>query len=409
MSANDKTFGQKVKDFRLKRGLKQGVLADRSGLSQSEISRIEKGHVKGLKKETIEKLAEALEVKPHVLVRGTTFASLFDQPLLMPLGGATEEFPTIAYFASALTGLNDEQYQEVKELDSKVDEICNTYNSYNVALYRPIMNTSPKDKPKLPARLVYDTDQERVATADLVILAAIYPSLGAGMELQIALQSCSSIIILKKQGQPLSKMVIGCPARMIILEYNDLDDLESKLVNAMDELLPILAEFRYTHPQPENESANFRLGERIRQLREQRRYQVEDLARMVGVDTPCIETLEKKSEEISNPSLQLLRRLARALLTTESYLVSGQQNVDSRFIEHSEALMAYAEEVNMSAREVNQLWSAHYSTHKHDLSLLGVDNRAEVGDRKYWAEQFGKLKRSEKKASKNGKKERKLF
>lgn len=63
MFNNDKIFGDKIKLFRSQRGWNQELLADKAGLSQSEISKIEGGKVKG-ERETIQKLANALEVQP---------------------------------------------------------------------------------------------------------------------------------------------------------------------------------------------------------------------------------------------------------------------------------------------------------------------------------------------------------
>jgi len=45
------------------------------------------------------------------------------------------------------------------------------------------------------------------------------------------------------------------------------------------------------------------------------------------------------------------------------------------------------------------LWSGHVEKYKHDLSMLGVENRAEVGHRKYWEERYERLNE---KGAKNG-------
>jgi transcriptional regulator with XRE-family HTH domain len=400
MSNNDSKFGEKVRYFRTKKGWKQEVLAAEAGLNQSEISKIENGHVKGLKEDTIRKVANALELQPEALARGTTFAALFGQSPILPFGTVDQGPPLISYFASALTGLTNEQETEIKDLDQKVDEICRNYASYPIALYRPRLKTSPKDNPDVPAREVYEIDQERVATADLIILAAIFPSLGAGMELQLALQSCSSVILLKKSGQPLSRMVLGCPARLEIIEYNGLAELENKIVETIDHLLPFFAEFRFSHPQSANVSDELEFGKRMQQLREQRKLSHSDLARIVGVGTACIEALEAKSERITNPSLQMLRRIAKALYTSESYLISGQQSLDSTFLEHSEALRNLADEINMPVGDLNQLWNGHFEQYKYELSIPGVENRAEIGDKKYWVKRYEQFKKERAKGKK---------
>jgi transcriptional regulator with XRE-family HTH domain len=383
----DKVFGDKIKWLREKKGWKQDGLADKAKLSQPEISKIENGFVRG-GEETIQKLADAFEVPVKSLVINTSFAANFGIHPLFNTGNTNQSQPIVAYFASALTGLSDEQINEVAELDERVNTFCTEYSHYSVALYRPRLKTSPTGNPDVTPREVYDIDQERVASSDLVFLATIFPSLGAGMEIQLALQSCSSIILLKKKDQSLSRMVTGCPAVIEIVEYSSLAELDEKLAIAMDSLLPRIAELRLTNPQ---QQASFELGGRVRQLRIQRNYKEEQLARLVGVDTSYINSLESKPEHIINPSLEIIRRIAKALLTSESYLISGH-HVDSVFDEHFHELQIFAEEVSMSVPEFNLLWQGHTQTYKNDLSMTGVKNRAKTGTKKYWKEQFEGLK-----------------
>jgi transcriptional regulator with XRE-family HTH domain len=396
MDNNDSVFGAKVEFFRTRKGWKQGVLAEKAGLSQSEVSRIENGHIRGLKEETIRKLAEALEVRPEVLARGTRFASLFGGSPIPPSGTADDGPPIIAYFASALTGLTDAQETEIKCLDEAVDDICRRYLAYPIALYRPRLNTSPKDNADLPARQVYEIDQERVTTADVVILAAIFPSLGAGMELQLALQSCCSVILIKKKAEKLSRMVLGCPASLELIEYSNLADLEVRVINALDKLAPTFAEFRFSHPETKSKD-EFELGKRIAVLRDRRKLTADGLAKIIGVNTAYIEALESKSERIVNPSLRILRRIAKALFTSEAYLTSGQQSVGSAFLEHFDALNNFASDMKMPVGDLHELWNEHYSELKYELSMPGVENRADIGDRKYWTARYERL--SKKKAS----------
>lgn len=383
----EKVFGDKIKLLREKKGWKQDSLATEAGLSQSEISKIENGTIR-VSEDTILKLAEALEIEKEVLVRNTCYASLFGNFPLMNSGVINQCQPITAYFASALTGLDDEQRKEVTELDEKVNLICKDYSRYLVALYRPRLKTSPTDNPEVSPRDVYDIDQERVASSDLIFLATIFPSLGAGMELQLALQACKSVILIKQKNQNLSRMVLGCPAIIQTVEYEHLSALDTKLVKAMDVILPAVAESSLRNAQKDS---GFALGHRIKQLRMQRNYKEEQLARQIGVDVSFIRSLESKSEHIINPSLEIIRRIAKALLTSESYLISGQ-HIDSTFIEHSDALRVYAKKTGMSYTEFDELWSFHIETFRNDLSMVGVSSRAEVGDEKYWKELQKRLK-----------------
>lgn len=63
-------FGANVREARLGRGWTQEVLAERSGLSVVQISRVERG-VREIRLRTLLRLLVALEAKPGDLLDGT--------------------------------------------------------------------------------------------------------------------------------------------------------------------------------------------------------------------------------------------------------------------------------------------------------------------------------------------------
>ncbi|HEV7894096.1 MAG TPA: helix-turn-helix transcriptional regulator [Pyrinomonadaceae bacterium] len=403
MTDDKSTLGKKVRHLRNHRLWNQEKLSDMSGLSQSEISKIENGQPKTLSHETIRKLAKGLEVTPEFLVRGTPFASMFGQAEIVPFGTIDSGPPLTAYFASALTGLTTKQKAEIAALDQKIDEICNSYKSYSIALYRPRMNTDPEENRDVPARDVYEIDRERVTTADLLFLAVVFPSLGAGMELQLAHQSCKSVILLKKEGQPLSRMVLGCPVRLEIVEYKRLAELADKVTQAMDRVLSLAAQTIPPELRPPSDSPDD-FGSRLASLREQRKFSQDALANIVGVDAAYIESLESKPEQITNPSLTMLRRLAKALRVEETYLVSGcvvpLHQKDRVFGEHYEVLRSLAKETDMPEWEFENLWERHVEKYQLSMNVIGADQRTEIGDKKYWEKERRRL--NKKQGERNG-------
>lgn len=396
LTAGKQAFGERVRQLRMARDWSQDDLARESRLSQSEISKIETASFsREPTEETIRKISKAYEMEPADVSRGTPFASLFAQSEILAVGSRTEGPPVMAYFASALTNLNDEQLAEIVSLDEKVDEICNRYKRHRIFLYRPRTRTSPKDNPEVPPREVYEIDRKSVASADLLILAAIYPSLGAGMELQLALQSCTSVVLITKEGQILSRMVTGCPVRKRIIQYTEMVDLEERLPSALDRLLPHVVDFRASSSAGQKYPNG--LGERIRQFREHRGLSEKDLARMVGVGTPYIEDLESRPEEITNPSLLILRRIARTLNLAEGFLITGYdipiQFQSPFFAEHLKHLDQYASEAHMPVDDYRFLWKQHVDRYALELSIPGADRRIEIGDRRYWIEKHELLKK----------------
>lgn len=63
------------------------------------------------------------------------------------------------------------------------------------------------------------------------------------------------------------------------------------------------------------------LGQRVKTLREQRRWRQEELAKATGMTQPAISRIE--SGEVTQPRLSVLHRLAKALDVTVDYLAGA--------------------------------------------------------------------------------------
>lgn len=385
---SDNVLGTKVKYFRDKLDLTQDALAEASSLTQGEISKIEKGNIKAVKPETITKLAAGLRVQPEILARGTVFAHFFNTNPQTVAAENDQRPPVLSYFASALTNLTAKQLKKVAQIDDIIDEVCSGYATYPVALYRPRLHTAPLDTPKLPSPEVYAIDRERVATCDLLFLATIYPSLGAGMELQLALQSCTSVIFLTEPGVNVSKMVLGCPVRYEIVEYQSSVAFKTGVIAAMDRILPVIADIGLSAYDNDSDRNSIAVGRRVKDLREQRHLSREALADLVGLHSSYIADLESLPDRITNPSFEILLRLAKALWTSPAYLISGQQGIDPRFVEHQDELRIFANEVDMSYRDFELLWTSHVDSYRGDFAVANAKNRTEVVDRKYWKQKY---------------------
>ncbi len=61
-------IGERVKHFRIQRGMTQQELADRAGTETSRICRVEKGGHENMQVGNLIRLAEALEVHPGELI-----------------------------------------------------------------------------------------------------------------------------------------------------------------------------------------------------------------------------------------------------------------------------------------------------------------------------------------------------
>lgn len=66
------SLAEHLLQLRIMRNLTIVALKEKSGISASTLSRIENGHQRRMKKETIEKLCIALEIEPPELLLGNT-------------------------------------------------------------------------------------------------------------------------------------------------------------------------------------------------------------------------------------------------------------------------------------------------------------------------------------------------
>lgn len=73
------TVGQKIKESRLSHGFTQEELAARVGVQKSAIAKWETGRVENIKRSSLQKLAEALEISPADLIGSA------EKPAVSPL------------------------------------------------------------------------------------------------------------------------------------------------------------------------------------------------------------------------------------------------------------------------------------------------------------------------------------
>jgi len=395
MENEKKPFGQKLRFFRKKWNFTQQALRELSGVSQAEISRIENGHYEDITPETITALAEAFKVAPDEFVSGTEFATLFGQRATLPNEPAYSGTPYTVYFASALTGLNKKQFREIQVLDEQVHRICQEYAAHSLVLYRPRLETAPQTNPHIHEYDVYAIDRRIVSASDVVILAAPFPSLGAGIEVQLAYQGCASLIVLEKKGVNVSKMVLGCPIRKVKVQYDEPQDLIHELPKALTETISSLVDLRFADTNSLDETKELELGARVRRLMVQRGLDPEALAKMVGIEAAGIEAIETLPEQVSNPSLKILRRIARALETSDAYIITGHHvpiwQWHSLFSKHMQVLVSVAKEEKMKAQDRDLLWEKHVEEFQYELTRPG-SKRGDVGDRKYWLSKYRQLK-----------------
>ena len=230
-----------------------------------------------------------------------------------------------AYFASALTGLNSEQRENLFAVSDIVESVC---DDLEIELYQPRKVTDPVNHPDVTSEDVFNLDKERVLKSDLLIHIADYPSTGAGEELDIALGALIPIVLIAHGDTRMSRMVSGIPALKLTVTYRNHNDLRHELRERLTEIRPIVEVRKLSFTDFDKNM----VGSKVRILRQESELTPEQVA----VNSDGLLTVEKirqiegNNDKVSNPSLLELRTLAAVLKTTVADLV--EPDLDERMI-----------------------------------------------------------------------------
>jgi len=185
--------------------------------------------------------------------------------------------------------------------------------------YVPHKATDPKLHPHVTAAEVYARDRFHVLSADLVIAFLAPPSLGVGIELELAAAALLPVIALQPTGSVVSRMARGVPTRIFgPHEYETRGNVTRIIEDG-------LSFFANTRPAPDFPA----IGERMRWLRQGVGMSRAQLAELVGTTTERVQELEEAAPRISNPSLAMLAAVAGALGQEPSALLAV--NADQRW------------------------------------------------------------------------------
>ena len=223
--------------------------------------------------------------------------------------------PLNAYLACALTGLAADQRSLIFQISDAVALIC---EKHGIDLYEPRKNTDPVHHSKVSDNEVFRKDRARVLSSDLLIFLSHYPSTGAGQELDFAYSAMLPIIIISRSNDRVSRMVTGIPTLSVHIQYDEPEELRARFDECLDSIKPIIEERKLAFSQYRKNI----VGQRIRSLREQLGLTREDITSTIETLTvEGLKRLEESTDDISNPSLAQLRRIAVVLKTTTADLI----------------------------------------------------------------------------------------
>lgn len=156
--------------------------------------------------------------------------------------GATEKFfslvsrkgelpkPLSYYAASAITQIEHDNLKRFHQ------EVANLLGRVNVHAYLPWLHTDPVKFPHFTPREVYVRNAERIQQSDFVLAYLGEPSLGVGVEIELARQHNVPVIGFASTGAKISRMALGAPSLKSFFFFNDIKNFIVKLSEVLEDI-----------------------------------------------------------------------------------------------------------------------------------------------------------------------------
>jgi hypothetical protein len=132
------------------------------------------------------------------------------------------------YISGELTRCENPDEQKKFYVDIAV--VC---KELGYSVYLPHENTDPIKHPDVTPQEVYRKDYEIVSNAKYIIAYVGKPSLGVGIEIEIAKNSNVFIILIFHKDDKISRMARGNPGVKRIIQYESKEDALNQIRDAL--------------------------------------------------------------------------------------------------------------------------------------------------------------------------------
>lgn len=158
--------------------------------------------------------------------------------------GATELFESVtsngiprsfSYYAAAAVTKS-----KTDKLENFHQEIANLLKRVNVHAYLPWLYTDPVKHPRFTPHQVYEKNKKKIKQSDFVLAHLGDPSLGVGVEIELARQHDIPVIGFAPTGTKISRMALGAPSLKSFFFFNDIENFIVKLSEALEDVAPAI-------------------------------------------------------------------------------------------------------------------------------------------------------------------------
>lgn len=216
-----------------------------------------------------------------------------------------------AYLAGPMTGLHpDAEFaaRQIRAISRRV--LAARFNVYDPAEF-----TAPGSRHTCDD--VFLTDHSRVRNSDLVFFHLLSPSLGVGIEAQIAAESTLPRIVAYPSGCSISRMFKGifCPT-IAEIEYSDVGDFESRLSAAFPAILTAAKNSAAARKPILEKIANCNFGIAVFKSRVLLKLSLEEFARRTDIREGMLRRVELDQTAAATLTWIQLTRIAQTLNAT---------------------------------------------------------------------------------------------
>ena len=223
-----------------------------------------------------------------------------------------------AYVAGPLTAISPEDEPVCRQVRAIARRVLSA--KFNV--YDPADFTAPGTHHSSDE--VFSEDHSRTSNADLVFFHVPSPSIGIGIESQIAAEATVPRVIARPKGRPLSRMFEGVfNPTLVDIEYDSVTDFDAQLMKSL-QIIARGAKISASKRRPEIElirKANCGLA--IFKARVLGGITIDQLATATDMRSSILKTLERDSRASATLTLIQLKRIAKELKMTVA-ITGGQ-------------------------------------------------------------------------------------
>lgn len=240
-------------------------------------------------------------------------------------GGQSLDPPLLrVYLASALTNLDDADRQEAQRVRKVIRDVLHGYDYFGIRfeVYDPAEVTAPGSNHTDDE--VYITDHDRTSASDAVIFYVLAPSLGVGMEAQIAADCTLPRVVVSRRNSRVSRMFRGVfSPTLASLEYDEVAELHQSLsLRLLDIAKRAVASAKRRRAHVEEFSGDAP-GRKIMRSRLFLEMSLRELAAQTDIREVWLQRLEREPSLATSITLIQVHRIAAALGASISQSPNG--------------------------------------------------------------------------------------